>query len=712
MEFFNVLSSWIKKLSDLFVRYTRFSQTTYIFILGIFVGIAGGFVSVGFRWLIKFFQQYTLNGAGSTLDLLTRLPIYWKILLPLAGGLIVGPLVYFFAREAKGHGVPEVMEAIALKGGVIRPRVAVVKSIASAITISTGGSVGQEGPIIQVGSALGSTIGQLLKVSPDRLKILVGCGAAAGIAATFNAPIAGAFFALEVILGNFAIASFSPIVISSVLATVISRAFLGNSPIFIVPHYSLVSSWEIPFYMGLGIFCGLVALAFTTSVYASERFFDGLKMPEYLKTPLGGLVLGIVIIFFPHVFGGGYETIEQAMKGELLWKTLIMLIFVKLLATSVTLGSGGSGGIFAPSLFLGAVAGGAFGYLVNFLFPSIAANSGAYAMVGMGAVVAGATHAPITSILILFEMTNDYKIILPLMIACTIATILARKLKEDSIYTLKLTLRGISLDQGREEIIMKSFSVGDLMKPEAPRIEECTRLRKIIKIFMTTPEPYYYVITPEGNLMGSLSTHHVKSILNESDDDDLENLIIARDLMVPTETAVTPKTNLAECMYQFERVESEHLPVIEGNGSLKLIGSISKKDVIKLYNREIMKKDVLGVKYVRELGKEKSRNLVQLPKEFIVDFVPVLNNFIGKSIKGLDIRAKYHVTILAVKKKLSDIVLTSEMPDPDRIFENGDILVVAGKQDAVTRFRKAAMKTVEKVKINKMTTRNARNSKV
>jgi CIC family chloride channel protein len=288
MDVFNFVSRWLKKISDLFVRYTQFSQTTYIFILGIFVGIGGGLVSIGFRWLIKYFEKYTLKGSGLTFQLLANLPAYWKILLPVFGGLIVGPLVYFLAREAKGHGVPEVMEAIALKGGIIRPRVVAVKSIASAITISTGGSVGQEGPIIQVGSALGSTIGQLLKVSPDRLKILVGCGAAAGIAATFNAPIAGAFFALEVILGNFAIASFSPIVISSVLATVIARAFLGNSPIFTVPSYFLVSSWEIPFYMGLGIVCGLVALAFTTSVYASERFFDGLKIPEYLKTPLGG----------------------------------------------------------------------------------------------------------------------------------------------------------------------------------------------------------------------------------------------------------------------------------------------------------------------------------------------------------------------------------------------------------------------------------------
>lgn len=677
---------YIKKLSDKFVQYTKFSQNTYVFILGILVGILGGFVSIGFRWLIRFFQNFTVGDSMNILGSLQGLPIYWKILLPVVGGAFVGPIIYFFAREAKGHGVPEVMQAIALKNGIIRPRVAAVKSIASAVTISTGGSVGQEGPIIQVGSALGSTIGQWLKVSPDRLKILVGCGAAAGIAATFNAPIAGAFFALEIIIGNFALLSFSPIIISSVMATVISRAFFGNYPIFSIPHYSLVSIWEIPLYMVLGLVTGLVGLAFTESVYASERFFDRLKMPEYLKTPFGSLFLGIIIVFSPHVFGGGYETIELAVKGEIVWYSLIVLIFVKLLATSVTLGSGGSGGVFAPSLFVGAVAGGAFGHLVNYLFPGVTASSGAYAMVGMGAVVAGTTHAPITSILMLFEITNDYKIILPVMIACTIATILARKLKEDSIYTLKLSLRGISLNQGREEIIMKSFAVGDLMKSNPPTINECVQLKKIIKAFMSSQEPYYYVVNNNGKLLGSLSTHLVKNVL--SPDEDLNRLIIARDLLVPAEAYVTPDTNLADCMDQFERVESEHLPVVDDEKNKKLIGIISKKEIFKLYNREILRKDMLGIKYVRDLGSEKQRNLVQLPSEYKVDYVSVPEHYIGKTLKELNIRAMHNVTILAVKKKLSDIALTSEMPNPDRIFEPGDILIVAGKDEDVDRIRK------------------------
>ncbi|MFX0139140.1 MAG: chloride channel protein, partial [Candidatus Hodarchaeota archaeon] len=580
---------------------------------------------------------------------------------------------------------PEVIQAVALKNGVIRPRVVLVKSIASAITIGTGGSVGREGPIVQIGSALGSTIGQWLKVSPERLKVLVGCGAAAGIAATFNAPIAGAFFALEVILGNFALPSFSPIIISSVLATAVSRAFLGDYPAFIVPAYSLVSVWEIPLYVLLGIVTGGVAVIFSKSVYKSEDLFEKFSIPDYLKNPIGGLLMGILIIFAPHVYGVGYETIDLALGGNLLWYSAVMLILIKLLATSITLGSGGSGGIFAPSLFLGAVTGSAFGNVVNYFFPTVTANSGAYAMVGMGAVVAAATHAPITSILILFELTSDYKIILALMVACTISTIMARKLYEDSIYTLKLTRRGISLNQGREEIIMKSFSVGDVMKTEAPIIHECTSFNDIIKIFMEIQEPYYYVINDDKEFLGILPTHVIKSVLH---DENLQHLVIARDLIDSPIKTVSINNNLAECMDVFSRVEHEHLPVVEGNGSMKLLGSISRRDIFRLYNREILRKDVLGLKFVREIGEEKKRSHVELPREYKVDYVPLPKNFIGKTLKELDIRAKYSITIIAVKKRMGGITGISEIPSPDRMYEDGDILIIVGKENDVERFKR------------------------
>jgi len=329
-------------------------------ILAVIVGLAGGFGAIGFRYLIEFFQSISYGSVGNLIDAVQLIPWYFRIGIPAAGGLLVGPLVYFFAREAKGHGVPEVMEAVALRSGIIRKRVVFIKSLASAICIGTGGSVGREGPIVQIGSAIGSTIGQELKVSADRIRTLVGCGAAAGIAATFNAPIAGLMFALEIVLGDFGLATFSPIVISSVAATAVSRYFLGDAPAFIVPAYELISAWELPLYVILGLFCALVGVTFTKVLYRLEDMFDGLKFPEYLKAVLGGLILGAMALVFPHLLGVGYEAIDLALIQELSWWLMFLLVLCKILATSITIGSGGSGGIFAPSLFMGAMAGGFF----------------------------------------------------------------------------------------------------------------------------------------------------------------------------------------------------------------------------------------------------------------------------------------------------------------------------------------------------------------
>ena len=313
---------------------------------------------------------------------------WWHVLLgPAIGGAFVGPLVYFLAREAKGHGVPEVMNAVAMEGGIIRKRVVVIKTLASAMCIGSGGSVGREGPIVQIGSAIGSSLGQILRVTDDEMRILVGCGAAAGIAATFNAPIAGAIFALEIVLADFALTTFTPIILSSVMATVVSRSFLGNAPAFQIPHYQLESPVELGFYVVLGLVAGCVAVAFTTILYKSEDKWDALRIPEYLKATIGGLMIGALGLYFPQLLGVGYEAIDTALQNRELWLMLLLLGPLKIIATSITIGSGGSGGIFAPSLFMGAMAGGAFGCGIHALFPGFTAQPGAYALVGMGAVV-------------------------------------------------------------------------------------------------------------------------------------------------------------------------------------------------------------------------------------------------------------------------------------------------------------------------------------
>ena len=560
-------------------------------ILAIIVGLAGGFGAIGFRYLINFFQTIFYGSGDNLLELAQSTPWYLRVGIPALGGLVVGPIVYFLAREAKGHGVPEVMEAVALRSGLIRKRVVLVKSLASAICIGTGGSVGREGPIVQIGSAVGSAIGQLLKVSADRIRTLVGCGAAAGIAATFNAPIAGSMFALEIILGDFGLATFSPIVISSVVATAISRHFLGDAPAFIVPAYHLVSAWELPLYVVLGSLCALVAVMFTTTLYRLEDIFDSIKFPQYLKAAFGGLILGGIALFFPHVLGVGYGAIDLALAQKLSWWFMFLLVFAKVLSTSITIGSGGSGGIFAPSLFLGAMAGGFFGTVANSVFPDITASAGAYSIVGMGAVVSGTTHGPLSAILILFEMTGDYKIILPLMIACIISSLTSQQILAESIYTLKLARRGVNIRAGKEVNVLKSISVRDVMNPAVETVPENLSLRKLSEKVSKSKYKSFPVVDEKGNLTGILSYLDYHSTIF---DENLKDLVVAKELSTSKVVTVSLDDNLYDALERITADDYSLLPVVSPDNPSKLRGVLTRRDIIGAYDKAVLKKWVFN----------------------------------------------------------------------------------------------------------------------
>ncbi len=559
-------------------------------ILATLVGLAGGFGAVGFRSLIDFFQTLAYGGNGDLLQWVRGIPWYLRLLMPALGGLIVGPIVFFLAREAKGHGVPEVMEAVALKSGIIRKRVVVVKSLASAVCIGSGGSAGREGPIVQIGSAIGSGLGQVFNVSADRIRTLVGCGAAAGIAATFNAPIAGTMFALEIILADFGVAIFSPIVISSVVATAVSRFFLGNAPAFIVPPYRLISPWELPLYVILGLFCAVVAVAFIKGLYRTEDLFDRLRFPEYLKAGLGGLLLGAMALVFPHVLGVGYGAIDMALGENLAWWFMLLLVFFKILATSITLGSGGSGGIFAPSLFAGAMAGGFFGTLVHTVFPEVSATPGAYSIVGMGAVVSGTTHGPLSAILILFELTGDYKIILPLMIACIISSLAAGRMSRDSIYTLKLSRRGINLFEGKEVNVLKSIPVKDVMNPEPETIPEDMSLGVLAGNVARSKYNTFPVVDGEGRISGILSLLDFHEVVY---DEDLQDLIVAKELSTPDVVTVSLEDNLYTALERISAKDFSMLPVVSPKDPSKLVGILTRRDIIGAYTKTVLKKSLI-----------------------------------------------------------------------------------------------------------------------
>ncbi len=541
--------------------------------------------AIVFRWLIDSFTRLFFDGGRVTLGFLGD---YYVVLVPALGGLLVGPLVYFFAREAKGHGVPEVMEAVALRGGRIRPIVGAIKALASSICIGSGGSVGREGPIVQIGSAWGSTVGQWFHLSDERIRNLVACGAGGGIAATFNAPIAGVIFALEVILQEFSVSHFSTVVISSVTASVISRVVLGDVPAFPVSPYSLVSPWELVLYVVLGVLAAVVGVGFIFLLYKTEDLFDAWSFPEYLKPAVGGLAIGLMGLYLPQICGVGYETIESTLLNPGDLTLLAVLLVGKLVATCLTLGSGGSGGVFAPSLFSGAMLGGAFGVVAHRLLPDITATEGAYALVGMAAVFAGAARAPMTAILILFEMTDDYRIILPLMLSTVISTVLAEHLSRESIYTLKLVRRGVRLALGRDIDVMQGVFVNEAMTPAADLdvVSVDMSLEELAREFDRTHHHGFPVLHEEGYLYGVVTHRDLEEAMRRG---DISNLTV-RDIATASPVTVYPDEPLWVALKRLGIRDVGRLPVVHRHDPRRLLGMVHRRDVVRAYNLGILRR--------------------------------------------------------------------------------------------------------------------------
>jgi CIC family chloride channel protein len=558
-------------------------------LIAAFIGFLSGYGAVLFRLLIKGAQYIFYNNSGDILSFSHTLPVYIIVGIPCLGGLMVGLIVTFAAKEAKGHGVPEVMEAVVLRNGRIRKRVAAAKILASAICIGSGGSVGREGPIVQIGSSLGSTASQIFNGARAQQKTMVGCGAAAGIAATFNAPIAGVLFALEILLGDFGIASFSPVVLSSVTATTISRHYFGDFPAFTIPAYHLKTLWEFAIYPFLGLFAGLMALLFIVTLYKTEDLFDAIPLPQWVKPAIGGLLLGVILIKFPQVFGVGYGAINEALFNQLSGIFLISLVFLKIAATSITLGSGGSGGIFAPSLFIGAMAGGFFGWIANILFPSLTASPAAYALVGMGAVVAGTTHAPITAIIIIFELSGNYKIILPMMITCILSTMLASSLKKGSIYTIKLLRRGVDISGGMEQNLLRSMEVGQFMLKDPPTVSEGMGLLDLIRTFKTEDVSYLHVVDGNENLTGIISFRDIRPLFQE---DGLNLLVVAKDVATTNLKTVKRQDSILKALQIMSDLGISQLPVVGEEDEKKVIGILRDKDVIAAYDKAIIRREI------------------------------------------------------------------------------------------------------------------------
>lgn len=675
------IATAVVKMVDRF----KMAENTFMVILAVTVGLVTGYGALGLRYLIHLIQVASTQHLDYSLKMLADLPWYQKLLMPAAGGLLVGPIVTFLSKEVKGHGVPEVMESIILRSGMIRPRVVFAKIVASSICIGSGGSSGREGPIVQIGSAIGSTIGQWFQLPPEKLRTLVAAGAAGGIAAAFNAPVAGALFAIEIIFGDFGVMQFSPIVIASVTATVISRHYLGNFPAFIVAKYQLISPWELIFYAGMGLVAGMAGLGFIRLLYGMEAIFDDWKFPNYLKPALGGLVVGAIGIVFPAVYGVGYEGINEALVGNVPWAILLTLMVLKIVATSFTLGSGGSGGIFAPSLFIGAMIGGAVGTLVHQFFPSITASSGAYSMVGMGAFVGAVTHAPITAIIIIFEMTNEYSIILPLMIATIIAVTFTTKMQPESIYTLKLVRRGIQFFKDREINVLKSRKVAEVFHTDCEKLAPDARFMQILSTVQNSDHEIFCVVDKNGTFLGYFTDRSIRAVMD--DPQSLCNIILAYDLIETRSGCITPDTDLDAVMQVFGTSGIGELPVVEARQG-RLLGTLSRKTLIDEYNKELARREpTLGVE--RAYSSLAISDIAPIVDNFAMIEMPAPARFVGKKLMELDLRNHYGVQVFLVKRVLPDGKEKRIVPDAGFTIQDKDVLILVGDQNALYKIRKA-----------------------
>ncbi len=505
----------------------------------------------------------------------------WAVfLIPVLGGLLVGLMLQFLIGEERHHGVAGIMEAVALAGGRLRYRRIPAKATAAALSIGAGASVGPEDPSVQIGANLGSMLGQMLHLSDERVRALVAAGAAGGIAAAFNAPIAGVFFALEIVLGELGSSAFGIVTLAAVISAVFTQAVSGPHPAFSVPAYAFHSPWELPLYLGLGLLAGPIAAGYIRLLYRAQDVFHQWQVPRWLKPAAAGLVVGLVGIFLPQVFGVGYDTIEQTLSSQPPAVALLLaLLAAKLLLTPISIGGGFPGGVFAPSLFLGATLGAAYGTVAEKLFPALLIAPPAFAMVGMAAVLAGAVHAPLTAIILLFEMTNDYRIILPVMFAVVISLLISQRLQPDSVYTLGLARKGIRLERGRDVEVLESITVEEVMRTGTQPLHEKDTLVEAADQLMQTHHHGLPVVDTAGQLVGIFTVQDLERAQSAGNGQQTVGQACTRELLT-----AYPDEPIGAALRRMGGRDVGRLPVVARDNPHHLLGVLRRSDVIRAYN--------------------------------------------------------------------------------------------------------------------------------
>lgn len=665
-----MISSTIKVTISNWMQKTRIPEPARVGAAAMLVGLLSGVGIWIFKKLIEWTQFFAFEKLGGWLNSFGNWTVF---LIPVLGGLLVGLLVHFWVGKERYQGIPGVIEACALAGGRLPFRKMPLRVLAAALSIGSGASVGPEDPSVQIGTNIGSLVGQVLHLTEDRTRALVAGGAAGGIAAAFNAPIAGVFFALEVVLGEISSSSFGFAAISAVTSAVFTQAVSGNQPAFSIPPYTIHSGWELPVYLILGLLAGPLAAAYIRLIFLARNLFERLNWPSWLKPVLAGGIIGITGIFLPQVFGVGYPTIGSILNNTpfSLW-LLLALLLAKLIMTPVSIGGGFMGGVFAPSLFLGATLGGAVGAVANALFPALDIPIPSFAMVGMAAVLASTVHAPLTAILLLFEMTHDYRIMLPLMFAVAVSLTVSRQLQKDSVYQHALTIKGIQLDNLRDIDVLESMVVEEIMTLHPETLHDDEPVSFAFERMKQTHHTGMPVMDENDHLVGILSMQDMQEVMNDS---GRMALLQVGELCTHKLFLTYPDESLAAALRKMSIYDVGRLPVVNREDPSILMGLLRRPDVIRAY-------DIAMARRTARIHRTQQVRLGYLSGAEVHE-IPIEPGSICEGRKIQDIHWPRSMVISSIRHGQ-----TLVLPHGDTLLHPGDVLVVVTEENGLAETKR------------------------
>ncbi len=567
------------------VRRLRRNQQFFPFLMAIMIGGAAGYAALAFRWVVGLVQQMLLGFGGDRVYVQAGELAWWHLLLvTTVGGLAVGLFIRFVMPERRPLGVADVIEASALRGGRMPLFAGLGAAAASAASIGVGASVGREGPVVHLGATLASWLAQRFRLGRAQQQTLLGCGVAAAIAASFNAPIAGVLFALEVVVGHYALSAFAPVVMASVIGTLISHMHFGSFPAFIVPPHQIVSLLEFPAFALLGIASAIAAILFMRSISLATDVAGRLPGPDWLRPALGGLGVGLIALALPQVLGVGYGVTSDALKELLPLSLLLTILLAKTAATAISLGFGFAGGVFSPSLVIGAMLGGAFGLIAAQVFPDHASSHGAYTLIGMGAVAGAVLGAPISTIVIVFELTGDYAVTIAVMVSVVIASVITQQAQGRSFFIWQLARRGLSLKDGREVGLLRAVRVRDVMDDTFDLIAPEAKLEEVRRCLIGSAYGELFVTDNDGRLEGTITFAELGEAAFEDPDDDDR---IAGDLARKNPPVFSVDDDLDTVVKKIGSIGEPHIAVVDSRDSMAMVGLIHERDIMIAYQRAL-----------------------------------------------------------------------------------------------------------------------------